>query len=417
MNIAIVGAGINGISTALELARDGHQVTVYEQRNAAAEGASFAPGGWLSPCTLQTLATPGAGMPLQQLRAGGALRLQNSAFWGNRTWRWLRHWKKCEREALKHHHEHLRQSLASLSQYSQSLRWLGCEAPEEVAEKNSSALVLIRTPKEWDMWQHRALHLQDEGHTCTLLTAEQARLAEPALDGDLPLAGAAHLPDAESINTRLWTQHLRQQAQLAGVMFHTGTHVQGIQPEQGCLLIDGQPHHHDHIVICTGSPHNLLEQANIKLPSLSTWGYSVTTPIRDALHAPRHAIMDWEQQACITRMGQRLCITCGAELGSTADTPHHAPTLQRMYTLLNDWFPGGAQLSSPQVQVWRGARHTLPDGLPATGPSAHPRVWLNLAHGSHGAALAAGCARALADMLQGQATAIDMQAFSPQRFA
>jgi D-amino-acid dehydrogenase len=37
MNIAIVGAGITGISTALEFARDGHQVTVYEQMNAAAE--------------------------------------------------------------------------------------------------------------------------------------------------------------------------------------------------------------------------------------------------------------------------------------------------------------------------------------------------------------------------------------------
>lgn len=416
MNIAIVGAGINGISTALELARDGHQVTVYEQLNAAAEGASFAPGGWLSPCTLQTLATPGAGMSLQQLRAGGALRLQTSAFWGNRTWRWLRHWKKCEREALKHHDHHLRDALCTLSQYSQSQRWIHCDEPDVLAERKIGSLVLIRTRKEFDAWQQRLQQPQEAGHAYNLVTPDQARQTEPALDPDLPLVGAAHFPQGESINTRLWAQHLRHQAQLAGVAFHTGTQVQGIHPTEGSLLIDGQSHPHEHIVICTGSPQTLLEQANIKLPSLSTWGYSVTAPIRDPLHAPRHAIMDWEQQACITRIGQRIRITCGAELGSTADAAHHTPTLQRMYTLLNAWFPGGTQLSSPQVQVWRGARHTLPDGLPAVGPSTHPRVWLNLAHGSHGAALAAGCARALADMLQDRPTAIDMQAFHPQRF-
>ena len=45
MKIAIVGAGIVGVSTAYELARDGHEVTVFEQRNAAAEEASFANAG------------------------------------------------------------------------------------------------------------------------------------------------------------------------------------------------------------------------------------------------------------------------------------------------------------------------------------------------------------------------------------
>ena len=41
MHIIIVGAGIVGAATAYELAADGHQVTVVEQRGAAAEEASF----------------------------------------------------------------------------------------------------------------------------------------------------------------------------------------------------------------------------------------------------------------------------------------------------------------------------------------------------------------------------------------
>jgi D-amino-acid dehydrogenase len=45
MKIAVIGAGIVGVTTAYELACDGHQVTVFEQRGAAAEEASFANAG------------------------------------------------------------------------------------------------------------------------------------------------------------------------------------------------------------------------------------------------------------------------------------------------------------------------------------------------------------------------------------
>ena len=45
MKIAIVGAGIIGVTTAYELAADGHEVTVFERRSAAAEETSFANAG------------------------------------------------------------------------------------------------------------------------------------------------------------------------------------------------------------------------------------------------------------------------------------------------------------------------------------------------------------------------------------
>ena len=49
MKIAVIGAGIVGITTAYELARDGHDVMVFEKPNAAAEGATFANSGVISP--------------------------------------------------------------------------------------------------------------------------------------------------------------------------------------------------------------------------------------------------------------------------------------------------------------------------------------------------------------------------------
>ena len=59
MKIAVIGAGIIGITTAWELASDGHEVTVFERRGAAAEESSFANAGVVAPGYVTPWAAPG----------------------------------------------------------------------------------------------------------------------------------------------------------------------------------------------------------------------------------------------------------------------------------------------------------------------------------------------------------------------
>jgi len=59
MRVAVIGAGIIGITTAWELARDGHEVTVFERRGAAAEESSFANAGVVAPGYVTPWAAPG----------------------------------------------------------------------------------------------------------------------------------------------------------------------------------------------------------------------------------------------------------------------------------------------------------------------------------------------------------------------
>src|SRR6478752_10700609 len=66
MKIAIVGAGIIGVTTAYELAADGHQVTVYERHGAAALETSFANAGVVAPGYVTPWAAPG--MPAKVAR-------------------------------------------------------------------------------------------------------------------------------------------------------------------------------------------------------------------------------------------------------------------------------------------------------------------------------------------------------------
>ena len=59
MKIAVIGAGIIGVTTAYELAADGHEVTVFERRGSVAEETSFANAGVIAPGAVTPWAAPG----------------------------------------------------------------------------------------------------------------------------------------------------------------------------------------------------------------------------------------------------------------------------------------------------------------------------------------------------------------------
>ena len=119
--------------------------------------------------------------------------------------------------------------------------------------------------------------------------------------------------------------------------------------------------------------------------------------------------MDEHYKVAITRLGQRIRIAGSAELGGRADKKR-AGSIQTLYKVLHDWFPGAANRASG-VQEWKGARPMLPDGPPIVGASGIAGLWLNLGHGSSGWALACGSARALGDQILGHEPEVDMQGF------
>ena len=59
MKIAVIGAGIVGVTTAYELSADGHQVTVFERRGTVAAEASFANAGIIGAGGPAPWAAPG----------------------------------------------------------------------------------------------------------------------------------------------------------------------------------------------------------------------------------------------------------------------------------------------------------------------------------------------------------------------
>ena len=410
MKIAIVGAGIIGVTTAYELASDGHEVTVFEQRSAAAEEASFATAGLLAPHLLSPWAVPGFGHALRLMGPHATLRLSGGLSRAN--WAWLSRWR-----SATHASSAPAAALERLAQYSQSRLQALAQRHELDFEASQGRLVLLRTEQERAQLQPALQVLRDSGVALREIDADVARQIEPGLSPEAPLAGAIHLPDARAGNCRLFAQLLRQGTQGSGVHFAFNTRIDRIGTTTVGVVVQGESdlRRFDAVVLCAGTASAaLLPALGLRLPMAAVYGYSVSAPLRESTHAPQASVVDAAQQISITRLGQRVRIAGGAELAG-ADAEHHAATLQRLYRTLNDWFPGGAQLSSG-VQVWRGARPLLPDGAPVVGASGVPGLWLNTGHGAGGWALACGSARALADLMAQRAPEVPLDGLGMRPF-
>jgi D-amino-acid dehydrogenase len=414
MKIAVIGAGIIGITTAYELVRDGHAVTVLERRGAAAEETSFANAGIVAPGYITPWAAPGMpGKIMQQwlrrrssVKIGLPLTMQEMAW----MWRWFRACR-LDRYLIN------RARLQRLAFYSRSrLHAIRTNLRLEY-DRSDGYLVVLRTEHDRKLAEPGLQMLRDAGVAFRLLDPEQARTVEPALSVDTAFASAIQLPDDEVGNCRQFALMLKNEVQRMGARFLFNTRVSQIDASSGISLkTDAQPaeDRFDAAVVCAGvSSAQLLRTLGLKIPLVAVHGYSLSAAIREPLNAPRSAVMDEHYKVAITRMGQRIRVAGGAELGGQPERKN-AGSIQTLYKVLHDWFPGAANRANG-VQEWKGARPMLPDGPPIIGASGIPGLWLNLGHGSSGWALSCGSARALADQVLGHQPEVDMQGYDLRR--
>lgn len=417
MKVAVIGAGIIGITTAYELAADGHEVTVLERRGAAAEEASFAHAGLLAPHGVMPWTPPDLPGRQLSLLLGRHTPLRLGLPLSAAQWAWLWRWYRASRlESVLARQAQLQQ----LARYSLArLQHLSIDLQLEY-EGSMGCLLLLRTEKDQRLVQPRLQALRDAGVAFSEVTAEAARQIEPALNPDTGFAAAVHLPDDPVANCRQFALLLKHQAQLRGARFEFQTTVRALDPAQpGGIWVAGEreARRFDHLVLCAGQASaTLLAPLGVKLPLVGISGYCLSAPVREPLNAPRSALIDERHQVAMARLGNRVRVAGGAGLGGSAHSLR-AASIRMLHQVLHDWFPGVAQPSriGAGVQEFQGARPMLPDGPPIIGPSGVPGLWLNLGHGDNGWTLACGSARALADRIAGRSADVDMQGLDVSR--
>ncbi|MEO8525758.1 MAG: FAD-dependent oxidoreductase [Caldimonas sp.] len=445
MRVAVIGAGVIGVTTAYELGADGHDVTVFERRGTVAAESSFANAGLVAPGYVAPWAAPGMpGKVLSHLlsahrpvRLGG--RLDVSTFgW---IWRW---WRACKPETYRANRARMHR-LAYFSR--QRLHELTARLHLDF-ERAQGFLVLMRSASDLARAEPGIRALAELGAAPQVLDAAGCRLVEPGLSTETALHAGVYSKDDEVGNCREFTHLLRKEAAHGGVRFRFLVQVErvvaGARPKLVVARTPGDPRDEaaaishanasawpatdpddddvgelsfDAIVVCAALGSNrLLRPLGIRLPMLAVHGYSVTAPLRhDDRHLhfePRAALMDERYKVAISRLGNRVRVAGSAEIGGHPEHQNEAAQ-KTLDKVLDDWFPGVTNRS--QAQRWKGARPMLPDGPPVLGPSGAEGIWLNLGHGGSGWALACGSARLVADSVAGRKTPIGIDGLGIER--
>jgi D-amino-acid dehydrogenase len=423
LKIAVVGAGVIGTTTAFELTRDGHQVTVFERRSTVAEEASFASGALVAPGWTAPWLQPERSLDKPWTTRPGGLKLARLPRGGE--WRWLWRWLQAGQGPRQaEHHRQVHQWV----QYSQQRMLAITEEQGLEHDRSQGMLVLWRHAREAEQARPALQQMKDLGIACRELSADQARALEPALNPETPLYGAVELGGDAAANCREFAIAIRVEAQQLGCHFGFGTTVDAIEtlgPTGGVNLRvsntttpgNSEVQRFDAVVVCAGvHSARLLHPLGLRLPLQPVYGHSLSAAVREPLDAPMSAVLDAAQGISIARLGQRIRVAGGSEFGAEPGQLSKV-TLKRLYAVLADWFPGAVRLGGPRgsVQEWQGAQATLPDGPPLLGATRLPGVWVNVGHGAAGWAMACGTARALADQLAGRATELDTAGTSPQR--
>lgn len=404
MRVAVIGAGIVGVTTALELARDGHAVTVFERHASVAEEASFADAGLVSPALVAPWGEAGA-------TAGARPR-------------WLAWWPG--RRGTPPDAAARSERLHRLARYSQErLHWLRRTLGLD-HEQARGVLLLLRRPADLASARRPLKRLAELGADFHLVDAARARALEPGLNPDQALHAAVQLPADEVGNCRQLAHLLRVEAQRLGAAFRFQREVLALRPGAPAALrhrgpAEGdapQDEAFDAVVVCAaaGAPA-LLQPLGLRPAWRSQVAVTVTAPLRvvdgHPHLGPQAALLDTARGVAISRIGQRVraattlpgTVRVDAAGASAAAGTVDEATVTRLHAVLDDWFPGCLQPGP--VQRWQGLHTALADGLPLLGAAGVPGLWLNLGHGAHGWALACGAARVLADRLGGARPEVD----------
>jgi D-amino-acid dehydrogenase len=406
----VVGAGIVGICTAIELRRRGWAVTLVD-RQEPGHGCSYGNAGILAAHAVVPIALPGlmAQVPRMLLDPEGPLVLRWTSL--PHTWRWLMRLRSAANLPQ------VRRTAAAMHQlYASAVQRhlaLAREAgvPELVSTDNG--LYVHRDVNGIDLDNGLAWQLRRE-HGARIEVLEGAALheAEPELSRAYT-RGVRMGPMGHSVNPLRLTQAYAALLRALGGSIERDD-VRALQASGASVRVataNGQ-READAVVLATGAWSSaLVRPLGFKLPLIAERGYHLT--YADPGIRLNHVVSEIGAHFAVTSMEPGLRVAGTEEIGLADD----APSWRRAVVLhahARRLFPN-ANLGRPSR--WMGPRPGTPDSLPVIGAlPGHSRIFIAAGHGHLGLTGAPHTGNIVARMVSGEPAESDLAAFAPGRF-
>lgn len=404
MRVVVLGAGVVGVTTAYELAKDGHEVTVIERLPESAGETSHANAGLIAPGHSYTWSSPRAPRILLKSLFDRSQALVFRPSLDPRLYSWsLKFLRNCTAERARANTKRK----VRLCRYSQEcLSGIVAETGIAYDGIGGGLLYLYRKPESFERGARNTRVLSEEGLDLRAISATEAASIDPSLAGSASkFAGAIFCPSDASGDARMFTRNLAEHCMKSlGVKFRFNTAIAGFESKGGriaAVKTDKGRVEGEEFVVCLGvfAPQ-FARELGVELPIYPIKGYSVTLPIGAEHSPPTIGGVDEDNLVAYARFGNRMRVTATAEFAGFSKT-HKPSDFDHMLRATRDLFPDGADYSKPDY--WAGLRPMTPEGTPIFGRGGRfGNMVMNAGHGHMGWTMSAGSARITADIVSGR---------------
>lgn len=395
--IAIIGAGITGITTAYALVKRGHNVTVFERHRYSAMETSFANGGQLSASNAEvwnSRATLLKGLRWMFTR-DAPLLLNPRPSWHKYSWigEFLRQIPNYRANTI----ETVRLAIAAREHLFSIAQREGIEFDHE----RRGILHFYASRKEHEAAARVNELLRAGGLDRRPVTPQEIRSIEPALQGQF--YGGFFTASDSTGDIHKFTRGLAAACERRGVAFHYDTAVDSIANVEDGRIEIASSHgkdRFDSVVICAGVGSRFFastvgDHVNV----YPVKGYSITVCLDDHASkegAPWVSLLDDSAKIVTSRLGaDRFRVAGTAEFNGT-NLDIRADRVEPLVRWTRRHFP---EVSTSRVIPWAGLRPMMPSMLPRVGAGKRPGIFYNTGHGHLGWTLSAATAEVVAQAI------------------
>ncbi|MEI2414799.1 D-amino acid dehydrogenase [Orrella sp. JC864] len=406
--IAVLGAGITGVTTAYLLNQAGHDVTVVDRQLYPAMDTSYANGGQLSASNAEVwnqVSTLAKGLRWMFQR-DAPLLLNPLPSWHKYAWLGEFLW------AVRKYRSN---TIATTRMAIEARQHLYAMAESEGIDfdlQQRGILHFYHDKAGFEAAARGNALLREGGLQRHAVTAEEIRRIEPTLQGRY--YGGYYTPSDATGDIHKFTRGLARACERHGVRFMHGREIMGLDfggpgvqarlapldAGTGRLLDEQETLQADAVVICAGvGSRRLAAMAGDRLNVYPVKGYSITVHLDDEASvqgAPWTSLLDERAKIVTSRLGrERFRVAGTAEFnGENRDI-----RADRIAPLLR-WTRANFRMDTSRVVPWAGLRPMMPDMMPRVQRGKRRGVYYNTGHGHLGWTLSAATAAGLAGLLQ-----------------
>ena len=408
LKIGVVGAGIQGVCTALFLQKKGYQVIIFD-RDQPINSASYGNAGHFSPYASVPLNRTDivSDVPTMLLSSRGPLSLKWNYVPKMIPW-FLKFLLNCRQERMMHTAKNMHQILdQSLPAFDELFEEINLEGLVE-----NKGILYVWTDKNLKSRELENKIREELGVKQQLVNPKEIHDLEPNLKpfyhGGVYYDYARHARNPRKILTKLLENFINK----GGKFLKLNIQDINFDEDKPVIRSETQRFIFDKLVIACGAfSKKLTDKLYEQIPLDTERGYHVH--FKDCDHLISRPVVHANRAFGLTPMEQGLRVVGTIEFGGL-DNPLSKSRIKNLILNAKDMLEGLPE----HKDEWLGFRPSLPDFLPVIGPSKnYKNVFYSFGHHHLGWTLGAISGKIVSMMIANENTNLNLKPYSSLRFS